>query len=344
MRSQRFEPLFVSRLLIWVVLFSVFAGLPTMLQAAEGRWRLNHMQVQRPTPVQLGANCSFLGDGGRNGNIGGSQFETKCYSPTPGTTDVRAGNMSWHYLTSGFQPEPAGTFNEGLDVLLPGRLIGFSVDVAASTARATVSGQVRLSNTHPASGSLPIVATVYTAPQGKAAAKGHGSVPGKPRLLPNGGIPQLVLSFVLSGSHPSQGIRVHLFYDWVEDLGAVKPVPAPATAPAVPPTPVPQPPPTATPPADASAAASLGCFRDDRWNRDLKGFTFNEPGMTTGRCISACAQRGFKFAATQYSTHCFCDNAYGKFGAGTNCNMPCGGNKAEMCGGYSVNSVYPTGR
>lgn len=330
------------------VLMSWLVVGPVSALAADGSWHLNHLELQRPSPAQLGKTCSYQGDGGRNSNIGGGNFETRCYSPALGTTDTWSGNMGWSYVTQGFQPPAAGLFNEGLDILVPGRLIGFSVNAASTTARATVSGQVLVRTMHPAAGTLTVVATPYTAPKGKAAALGYGKVFGKPGLLPNGAVPQLRLSFALLGTNASQGIQVHLLYDWVDagNRGLVPPAtPSPAAPP--PPTSSPAPPslgPQATRPTVPAGPRSLGCFRDDRWNRDLNGYTYNTPGMTTRACLSACAERGFRYAATQYSTHCFCANAYGKFGAATGCNMPCGGNKAEMCGGYSVNSVYPTGR
>ena len=79
-------------------------------------------------------------------------------------------------------------------------------------------------------------------------------------------------------------------------------------------------------------------------DRDLAGHTFNLPSMTVELCLSACAQQGFRFAATQFSTHCFCGNDYGKHGTASNCDMPCGGDKSQMCGGRWANSVFATGR
>jgi hypothetical protein len=64
--------------------------------------------------------------------------------------------------------------------------------------------------------------------------------------------------------------------------------------------------------------------------------------MTSTMCIDACREKGLSYAATQYSTYCFCADNYGKHGKATNCDMPCGGNKAELCGGSSANSVYAT--
>ena len=97
---------------------------------------------------------------------------------------------------------------------------------------------------------------------------------------------------------------------------------------------------TGTALAQPAGTQYVGCFKDDRWNRDLAGHTEEHPGMTGQACTDVCRKKGFKYAATQYGKHCFCGNAYGKFGAAANCDMKCAGNPAEICGGSSANSVY----
>lgn len=97
-------------------------------------------------------------------------------------------------------------------------------------------------------------------------------------------------------------------------------------------------PPPVTPPA-AGTPRYIGCYKDTG-TRDLSGYTTNAPGMTTHMCVNLCREKSFAYAATQHSNHCFCDNSYGKYGKATNCDMKCGGNAGEMCGGYWANSVY----
>ena len=99
-----------------------------------------------------------------------------------------------------------------------------------------------------------------------------------------------------------------------------------------------QPPPPPPPPPPAGPTY-LGCYKD-QGNRDLNGFSMNEPGMTTERCLSVCRGKGFAYAGTQFSTWCFCGNSYGKSGRANNCNMGCGGNGQQTCGGSWANSVY----
>ena len=60
-------------------------------------------------------------------------------------------------------------------------------------------------------------------------------------------------------------------------------------------------------------------------------------------CVEECRAQGFAYAATQYSSYCFCGNRYGASGPAHNCNMPCAGNPGEICGGAWANSVYETG-
>jgi hypothetical protein len=131
-------------------------------------------------------------------------------------------------------------------------------------------------------------------------------------------------------------------------------------APTPPPAPTPSPPPPVPPDAktpavwtpgsvQASSPAPLGCFRDQgdahgTSGRDLNGFVANAQSMTTEMCAQTCASRGFPFAATQYSTWCFCGTGYGRSGRAGNCNMKCGGNPNETCGGSWANSVYQLGQ
>jgi len=91
--------------------------------------------------------------------------------------------------------------------------------------------------------------------------------------------------------------------------------------------------------AQPAGTKYLGCFKDDRWNRDLAAYTEDHPGMTAQACVDSCRKKGFKFAATQYGKHCFCGDSYGKFGPATNCDMKCAGNPAEICGGSAANCV-----
>ena len=95
----------------------------------------------------------------------------------------------------------------------------------------------------------------------------------------------------------------------------------------------------------AGGAGYVGCFKDQgdptgTAGRDLSGASRQDGRMTTQMCVSECRAKGFAYAGTQYSTWCFCGNSYGKSGVANNCDMPCGGNPGEKCGGAWANSVY----
>ena len=59
--------------------------------------------------------------------------------------------------------------------------------------------------------------------------------------------------------------------------------------------------------------------------------------------LSLCVQ-GFKYAAVQFSYQCFCgDDQYDRYGTAQNCNLPCIGDRGQMCGGGFANQVYRIG-
>ena len=70
--------------------------------------------------------------------------------------------------------------------------------------------------------------------------------------------------------------------------------------------------------------------------------------MTVERCVESCREKGFNYAATQYGSHCFCGDSYGRYGKLTRtsarrCDTPCSGDPTPTCGGAWANSVYSTG-
>lgn len=59
-------------------------------------------------------------------------------------------------------------------------------------------------------------------------------------------------------------------------------------------------------------------------------------GVSIESCTQACQSAGYSLAGTEYSDECYCGNAFSNGGAPTplsDCNMPCAGNAAEICGG-----------
>jgi hypothetical protein len=115
--------------------------------------------------------------------------------------------------------------------------------------------------------------------------------------------------------------------------GKPEPPPPPIARPEEPPAP---------PPAQQGKSASLGCYKDTS-AFDLDGYLERSPQNTPQRCISICNAKGFAYAGVQYGESCLCGNSYGRYGAANNCDYPCTGDSGQICGGYSANSVYPTG-
>ena len=75
----------------------------------------------------------------------------------------------------------------------------------------------------------------------------------------------------------------------------------------------------------------------------LGKYAFSAANMTIEACVSGCQAKGYSKAGAEYSTQCFCDVVIGSGGSliGDNqCNMVCGGNDREYCGGSSRLSVY----
>jgi hypothetical protein len=106
-------------------------------------------------------------------------------------------------------------------------------------------------------------------------------------------------------------------------------------------TEVPPPVQVAASPAPASGATTakgrpIGCFAD-KDQRDLGGA--QSFANDAGACVAYCAAKGFKYAAKQAGTQCFCGNSYGRYGSSTAC-VSCRGLTAGDCGGSYANFVW----
>ncbi|KAL5005849.1 hypothetical protein ScPMuIL_017007 [Solemya velum] len=87
----------------------------------------------------------------------------------------------------------------------------------------------------------------------------------------------------------------------------------------------------------------IGCYTDNRY-RDLDGGFTNSRMNTPEFCINYCLQAGFRYAAVQFTTECYCGDTYGKHGLApeNECNQPCPGDPEEICGGSWRQRVYNT--
>lgn len=90
-----------------------------------------------------------------------------------------------------------------------------------------------------------------------------------------------------------------------------------------------------------SNARYLGCWKDDA-KRVLNVNAGDSTNMTNNKCTSLCRAKGLPFAATEYGRYCFCGNDYRRLGrlAETECNVGCGGDPSQKCGGSWANSVW----
>ncbi|XP_032223496.2 uncharacterized protein LOC5522146 isoform X2 [Nematostella vectensis] len=87
----------------------------------------------------------------------------------------------------------------------------------------------------------------------------------------------------------------------------------------------------------------LGCYAD-KPNHDLPVFVPVKP-LTVKACALKCRAGGYSVAGVQSSWSCYCGNTYSRYGRlkEDKCDMRCGGDSKEKCGGVSTNSVYFTG-
>jgi len=90
---------------------------------------------------------------------------------------------------------------------------------------------------------------------------------------------------------------------------------------------------------DHHAPTLLGCYTDTA-TRDLSVSEWDNSQMTVEKCVAFCNSLSTTYAGVQFSTQCFCGNSFGAYGESNNCNMNCGGDANENCGGTWANSVY----
>jgi len=85
-----------------------------------------------------------------------------------------------------------------------------------------------------------------------------------------------------------------------------------------------------------------GCYKNASPN-DLPKYMSITP-MTLSKCITACKNKGYAYAAGQWFTECWCGQTFGKYGKApeSDCNTPCRGNSADICGGNWRLSIYST--
>jgi hypothetical protein len=86
-----------------------------------------------------------------------------------------------------------------------------------------------------------------------------------------------------------------------------------------------------------------GCFNDPG-QAGLTGFSWARDDMTAQQCTYGCAELGYKRAGLLFGTRCRCGDEWkgGALYPYTQCQIPCGGNATETCGGNYITEVYDT--
>ncbi|KAH7309534.1 WSC domain-containing protein [Stachybotrys elegans] len=99
--------------------------------------------------------------------------------------------------------------------------------------------------------------------------------------------------------------------------------------------------PTPTPTPVVKKWESLGCYIDDQ---TLSHRSTREGGnsLTVDKCEAACWEDGFQYAGVKSGTQCWCGSFVGGDWAQNqaDCNIPCPGNKSQMCGGNKLLLVF----
>jgi len=101
---------------------------------------------------------------------------------------------------------------------------------------------------------------------------------------------------------------------------------------------------TTTTTMTCSTATLQGCFAD---NPSMRTFPFVPQGITPAQmtiemCQAACSGDGYKYFGLEYAQECYCGQSLPTVTA-NQCNFPCTGNSAEICGGPNSLSVYLCG-
>eukprot|EP01006_Ploeotia_vitrea_P014245 TRINITY_DN38186_c0_g1_i1.p1 TRINITY_DN38186_c0_g1~~TRINITY_DN38186_c0_g1_i1.p1 ORF type:complete len:714 (-),score=26.85 TRINITY_DN38186_c0_g1_i1:202-2343(-) len=86
-----------------------------------------------------------------------------------------------------------------------------------------------------------------------------------------------------------------------------------------------------------------GCYKDLASDPAIPHIEPIAGDLTIGKCIEACQQKNFNFAAVQGGTQCRCSNGtHAKHGPASNstCCKACRGNQFQSCGGQIENAVF----
>ncbi|THH11527.1 hypothetical protein EW145_g572 [Phellinidium pouzarii] len=87
-----------------------------------------------------------------------------------------------------------------------------------------------------------------------------------------------------------------------------------------------------------------GCYVDNAFGRILGTEQPDNDTLTVESCIAFCESENFTLTGLEFGVQCFCDNDVIEGGVlapeDTDCDMACGGNATEACGGPDRMSIY----
>ncbi|TBU26664.1 hypothetical protein BD311DRAFT_666990 [Dichomitus squalens] len=85
------------------------------------------------------------------------------------------------------------------------------------------------------------------------------------------------------------------------------------------------------------------CYVDNANGRVFANQNPDDQNLTVESCVASCASQNFTLAGLEFGVQCFCGDTLidgAVVGDPTTCNMACGGNTQEACGGPNRLSVY----
>jgi hypothetical protein len=88
------------------------------------------------------------------------------------------------------------------------------------------------------------------------------------------------------------------------------------------------------------AFRSKGCWYDDVNNRAIPDEQFNAKSMSVKECVSRAQSDGFRYAGLEFGVECWYGDTFSSSPAIDGCEVACGGNPSELCGGNSRLVLY----
>ncbi|KAL5334222.1 hypothetical protein BJX70DRAFT_378887 [Aspergillus crustosus] len=100
--------------------------------------------------------------------------------------------------------------------------------------------------------------------------------------------------------------------------------------------------PTPTIVSDIDDFSAMDCLADNPGNRILVGDDDSSSEMTPNQCVKLAQNGGWRYAGVEYSSQCFVGNTIHTTDRDSTdgCDMPCSGDKEQLCGGEDHIQIY----